>query len=59
MLIGSSLMVVTHLTSASLILSYNLEDEGADGLSVSQQVAGYFVLVSVCVFLCAAFISVG
>ena len=57
LLLGASLMLFSHLVSASLILCYDLEGEEPAG--VSQHVAGYFVLVSVCVLVFGAVMSIG
>lgn len=59
LLIGACLVLVSHFMSATLILGYDLEGQAVDGFSVSQNVAGYFVLVAVCVFICGASIAIG
>ena len=61
LLIGIVLMCFSHFLSATLILTYDLDNDATieEGLNVSQKVAGYFVLLSVCIFLGSASISVG
>lgn len=52
-------MFVSHIASASLIVAFDLEKDTANDSTVSQKVAGYFVLVSVCLFVASATLSVG
>ncbi len=55
---GLSVMCVAHIASAVIILAFKLENIEGD-VSVSQTVAGYFVLVLQCLFLASATLSVG
>lgn len=57
-LLGMTVMFVTDIASAVVMLAFDLENS-AGGLSVSQKVAGYFVLILVCIFLAGANISIG
>lgn len=59
LLIGTVLMFVSHIVSASLIHAYNLEGTALEDFSVSKRVAGYIVVVSVIVFQAGGTISVG
>ena len=52
-------MFVTNTISASLILAFDLENLSPGEITVSQSVAGYFVLVIVCIFFGFAVFSVG
>ena len=52
-------MLVTHLVSAVIILAFDLENLADGDTSMSQTVAGYFVLVLQCVFVSTANVSVG
>ena len=56
---GLSVMCVTHVASAVIILAFKLEDIGDGEVTMSQTVAGYFVLVLQCLFLGSATLSVG
>ena len=58
-LIGLSIMCVAHVASAIVILAFKLESIEDGDVSVSQTVAGYFVLVLQCLFLGCATLSVG
>ena len=66
MLIGSMLMFLSYCMAATLIQRYNLSssDDNDDlameqHFTVSQKVAGYFVLFAICVTLASATMSVG
>ena len=59
-LMGLVMITATHVASAVIILAFELEDAANRGnLSMSQTVAGYFVLVLQCLFLGSATFSVG
>ena len=67
MLIGSVLMFLSYCMAATLILLYDLSgsDDNDDSamqqqdFSISQRVAGYFVLLAICVILASATMSAG
>ncbi len=53
------MMCLCQIASAGLILAFDLENTTADTITTSQSVAGYFVLVIMCVFLGSTAISAG
>ena len=59
LLMGTIAVFLAHIMSASLILSFDLDNEDLMELSVSQRVASYFVLVTVCMFFGSAALSYG
>lgn len=58
-LLGLTVMFISLMVSASLIVAFDLESGTTYGFGVSQKVAGYFVLISVALFVGAATLSVG
>ena len=52
-------MFVTNTISASLILAFDLENLSPGEITVSQTVAGYFVLVTMCSSFGFAVFSIG
>lgn len=52
-------MFFSHIFSASLIFSFDLEDSAADVLTASQEAAAYLIMVSMCVFIAGFNISCG
>lgn len=52
-------MCVMHVASAIIILTFDLEHLADGNVSVSQTVAGYFVLLLQCVFVSIGNLSVG
>ena len=59
LLIGTAVSLASHLLSASLLVTFDLEGTKTEDISASQMVAGYFVLVSLCVYMGFGVPSIG